>query len=76
MFDQHAKETLQAAHQGAVHHVRAVLLAVFADIGQVKPFGQVEVKLNGRELPLAPNGILDFQVDLRAVESAAASSTS
>ena len=64
MFDQHTKEALHAAHQRAVDHVRPVLLAIFADVGQVKAVGIVEVELDGGKLPFAPDGILDLQVDL------------
>ena len=72
MLDQHAKEALQAAQQGAVDHVRPVLLPVLADVGEVKAVGVVEVELDGGELPLRPMASLDLQVDLWAIESAAA----
>ena len=55
-----------------MNHVRSVGLAVFANIGHVKAFRQVEVKLNGRALPRAANNIFNFHIDLRAVESSAA----
>ena len=42
MLDEHTKEAFQAAQQGAVDHVRTVVLAVFADICQVESLGQVE----------------------------------
>ncbi len=55
-----------------MHHVRTVLLAVLANVGHVKTLGQIEVELNRRRLPFAAQGVLDLQVNLGAIESAAA----
>ncbi len=68
MFNQYAQKPLQRAEQGAVDHVGAMLLAVLPDVDEVKPLGKVEVKLDGGQLPAPVEGILDLDVDLRAVE--------
>ena len=47
-------------------------MTIFADIVQVKALGLVEVELDGRELPLATDGVFHFEIDLRSVESPAA----
>ena len=41
MFDHHGQETLQRAVDHAVNHHRAVLLPVFADIGQESNFSGI-----------------------------------
>ncbi len=46
-------------------HVGPVLGAVRADVGHVEPFGQVEVDLHRRQLPLAADGVAGVDVDLR-----------
>lgn len=46
VLNQHAEKTLHRAEQRAVNHVGLVLLAVFADIGQVEALWQVKVKLD------------------------------
>ena len=55
-----------------MHHERTVLLAVFANVGHVEAFRQIEVKLNGGSLPFTTDGVFYFQVNLRSVERAAA----
>lgn len=72
MLDQHSKEAFHRAQQRAVDHVRAVRLPVLADIFQPKAFRLVKVELDGGELPLAPERVVDLQVNLRPVERAAA----
>ena len=49
-----------------------MLFAVLADVGHVEPLRQIEVELDRRGLPFAADRVLDLQVDLRAVECAAA----
>ena len=41
-------------------------------VGEAEPLGEVEVELDGGELPGPPDGIADVHVDLGAVEGAAA----
>ena len=72
MLDEHTEETFQAAQQGAVHHVWAVRLTVFADVGEIKTFRFVEIELDGGKLPFTPDGILDLEVDLGAIERSTA----
>ena len=50
---------------------RPLRLAVLVDIGQVEPLGQHhQVDLDGRHLPLAPERVVDVDVDLGRVERA------
>ncbi len=72
VLEQHAEEALDRAEQGAVDHDRALARAVGADVLQAEALRLVEVHLDGRQLPLAADGVTDLDVDLRAVEGAAA----
>ena len=54
VLDQHAEEALHRAEQRAVDHARPVLAAVLADVLEVEALGQVEVELDRRALPRAP----------------------
>src|SRR5215204_2878197 len=47
-------------------------LAIFADVIHVEPLRQIEVDLDRRSCPFAPERIDPFDVDLRAVERTAA----
>ena len=47
---------------------RAVQFVVRALVRQVELLRQVVVHLNGSQLPLAADGVLDHEVELRAVE--------
>ena len=53
-------------------HVGHMLLAVVSDVLEAKPPWEVEVELHCGALPHPANGVLDVNVDLRAVESSAA----
>jgi len=44
-------------------------LPVFSHITQVKPFGQVEIQLDGGALPEASDGVPDFDVNLGPVKN-------
>src|ERR1017187_396495 len=68
MLDQDPAEPLHRAERGAVDHDRPVRLVVRAAVGQVEPDGEVVVDLDRAELPLAPDHVLDHEVDLGAVE--------
>ena len=68
VLDEDPEEPLERAEQGPVDHIRAVLLAVLADVGHVEPFGIVEVELDGGALPEPADGVLDLDVDLGAVK--------
>ena len=57
-----------AADDAAVHHHRAVLAAVRADVLQAEPLGLVEVDLHGSDAGLAFGAVGDLHVDLGAVE--------
>jgi hypothetical protein len=49
-----------------------VRLAVLADVREPEAHRQVEVELDRGQLPLAAERVVESQVDLRAVEGAAA----
>lgn len=54
-----------------VDHDGPLLGAAGINVVHVKALWQVEVQLDGGALPLAPNGVLDLDVNLGAVEGAA-----
>ena len=67
VLDQDADEPLERAVDRAVDGDRPLRLAVLVDVGQVEPLGQHhQVDLDGRHLPLAPECVVDVDVDLRA----------
>ena len=68
MLEQHGHETLHRAERRTVDHDRAVQFVVGALVRQVETLRQVVVHLDGAQLPFAADGILDHEVQLRAVE--------
>ena len=72
MLDQSADEALHRSKQRAVDHHRAVPLAILADVVDIEPLRQIEVDLDRRSRPLATERVDPLDVDLRAVERAAA----
>ena len=68
MLDQHSKETLDRSVERAVHHDRLLARAVFGHVLQAEARWQVEIELDGRELPQTPDGVDQLDVDLRTVE--------
>ena len=56
MFDEHHEELLVASVECAVNQHRAVVFVVLAGVIQVEPLGHVEVELDRRAVPLAPEG--------------------
>ena len=68
MLQQYGHETLHRAERRAVNHDRAVQFVVRALVRQVEPLRQVVVHLNGSQLPLAADGVLDHEVELGTVE--------
>src|SRR5882762_2854144 len=69
VFDQHAEEALDRSVEGAVDHERLLAGSVFGYIFEIEALRQVEVELHGRELPEASDGVHQFDIDLRAIES-------
>ncbi len=68
VFNEYAGKAFNTTEHSAVDHNRA--LATFGGhIFQVKAFGQVEVKLDGRQLPQAANSVHHFNINFRPVES-------
>src|SRR5687767_12576659 len=70
MLDQHAEEALHRPEKGAVDHEGPVRAAVAAHIRDIELLRQVEVELDGGALPVSPDSVLDFQIDLGAIEGA------
>ena len=46
-------------------HHGSLALAIAGDVLEIETFGQVEVELDGRQLPRPADGVLDVDVDLR-----------
>src|SRR5690606_20620096 len=72
VLDQPADEALHRAEQRAVDHDRPVRPVVRADVLELEALGQVEVELERGALPLSAERVDEHDVDLRAVERAAA----
>src|SRR5215472_5114882 len=72
MLDEHAEEPFERSEERTVDHDRAMLGAVLTDVRQLEALRQVEVDLHGRQLPVAADRIAHLDVELRAVERAAA----
>ena len=70
VLEEHPVEALDRTENGTVEHHRAMPLVVGADVVELEALGEVEVGLDGAELPRAPEGILEVELDLRAVEGA------
>src|SRR5215469_12900148 len=68
MLDQDSEESLHGSKQSAVHHQRLMTSAVFAHVFQSEPRGQIEIELNGCELPRPSNRVDQLHVNFRAVE--------
>ena len=68
MLDQDAEKSFDGAEQGAVDHERLMLGAVFADVFEAEARGQIEIELDGGELPGAADGVDELDVDFGAVE--------
>ena len=68
VFKQHGGESLDGSERSAVDHDRALLASVRVGIFKLEPLRQVIVHLNGAELPLPADSVLDHKVKLRAVE--------
>src|SRR4051812_21264106 len=69
VLNQNAEEALDRTVESAMAHERLVLVSIFADILEAEAARQGEIELHGGELPLAADGVHQFHVDLRAVES-------
>ena len=72
MLDQDAEEPLHGSQNGAMHHVGAAASSLVVLVGEVEALRQVEVELDGGALPSPAQGVGDVDVNLGAVESAAA----
>src|ERR1017187_5684545 len=68
VLDEDAEETLERAEDGAMEDHRAVFDAILRDVVQVEELRQVEVALDGAELPRSSKGVVDTEVDLRSGE--------
>ncbi len=68
MLDEDAEEALDGAEEGAVDHDGLMQFAVFAFVGEIETGGEVEVELDGGELPEAAEDVDELDVDFGAVE--------
>jgi len=69
VLDEDADEPFEGAVDGPVDGDGSLRLAVLVDVREIEPLGEHrEVGLDGRHLPLASEGIVDVDVDLRRVE--------
>jgi hypothetical protein len=69
VLDQHTDESLDRAIQRAMKHHRLLAGAVRVDVLQTEAFREVEVNLDGAQLPVAPDRVPNVYVDLGAIES-------
>src|SRR6266513_4048457 len=72
VLDEAPDEALETPEENAVDHHRALTLALLVHERDVEALGQVEVDLDRRTLPLAPDRVVDLDVDLRRIEDTAA----
>ncbi len=72
MLQQYCHESLHRAERRTVDHDRAVEAVVGALVREVEALREVVVDLDRAELPLAADGVLDHEVELRAVEGSLA----
>ena len=70
VFDQDADEPFDGPVHHTVDHDRTMFLAIFPGVGQVKFLRQQHIQLDGAALPGPADGILQMEVDLRAVKGA------
>src|SRR5712692_9062319 len=70
VLDEDAHEALEGAEDRAVDHDRALRLSVGINVLEREPVRLGEVDLDGRQLPAAPERVLDVDIDLRPVERA------
>jgi hypothetical protein len=68
VLEQHAEEPVERPEQGPVDHLRLVALVVGAHVLDAEPARLLEVDLQRRELPTAPDGVAHVHVDLGRVE--------
>ena len=52
-----------------MNHYRAMFLPVVAGVLNLKPFGQIKIKLNRSELPNSADSVGNFDVNFRTVKS-------
>src|SRR5579863_3343224 len=73
MLDQNAEEAFDGAEQGTMDHEGLMLGAVFGDVFEAETRGQVEIELDGGELPRTADGVDELDVDFGAVKGGFAS---
>jgi len=72
MLDQDAEKTFERAKEGSVNNVGTMVFSIGSDVAQAKALRQIEVELNGRDLPCPAQCIFDLNVELGAIECTAA----
>src|SRR5262249_28109921 len=68
-LDEDAEEALHRAEQRAMDHEWLMASAIFAHVLKAETRGEIEIELHRGELPWTANGIDQFHVDFRTVES-------
>ena len=68
MLDHHANKSLHTTKRSAVDHDWPMWCIVSTDVGKTKSLWQIVVNLNGSQLPLSPQTIIDHEVNLGSVE--------
>src|SRR5260221_13751489 len=57
VFDKNAEEAFDGAEQRAMHHEGLVAGAIFADVFETEAGGEIEIELDGGELPGSADGV-------------------
>ena len=70
VLDEDGEEPFYRAEQCAVDHEGTVAGIVGADVLHFKALRELEVDLDRRHLPVAPDGVTHMDVDLRSIKSA------
>src|SRR5580700_1596073 len=65
VLDQNAEESLDGTQERTVDHQGLVARAVVTDKLQAKARRQVEIELDGSELPGTPDGVDELDIDFR-----------
>ena len=76
MLDEHPDEPLDGTHESPMDHHRPGPVVGAVGVGEIEVLRLGEVDLKGGELPAAPDGVPNVDVDLWAVEGTLASAIS
>ncbi len=68
VLSQNTKEALDRSKECSVDHDWSVTISIACHVFQLEPFWQVEIKLDGRHLPGASDGISSLNGNLRPIK--------